>query len=418
MPEVNSPIDNQTGRTPLRRDTQQWVLDYLIQETGKVYHFQGEGRGALPKSVHSHAMISKHLGQEAKRLEGFARDEADAGHPETALGFYYRAATAYAKAQHVIFDINDEKRFLYAGARRCFDAMAELAPYQLAHLDIPWEGQTVSGNLHLNPNVSGPAPLLFYIPGCDAAKETYPHPQFNFAHQRGMHIFSFDGPGQAECNLRGIRLTGDNYERAASAALDVLVQHPQIDAEQVVVYANSFGSFWGMRFAGYDERIKALVAAGATIADKYILTDLEAPRWKQLLAFVTQSETEEELDATMRSMTMEGYMERVQCPTLLIVGEYDPRAPLHEVYRLFDQMTAPAELWVMADQHHIPSFAGPKGPSWLLAIHGVVVDWLRDRLAGGPVPHPGQVRRVIGPQGPNSSSAQLKRAWYEEPEQP
>ena len=31
------------GRARLARDSQQWMLDYLIQETGKVFHFQGEG---------------------------------------------------------------------------------------------------------------------------------------------------------------------------------------------------------------------------------------------------------------------------------------------------------------------------------------------------------------------------------------
>ena len=41
MPKTISPIDHQRGRTPLRRDAQQWLLDYLIQETGKVFHFQG-----------------------------------------------------------------------------------------------------------------------------------------------------------------------------------------------------------------------------------------------------------------------------------------------------------------------------------------------------------------------------------------
>jgi hypothetical protein len=37
------------GRARLARDSQQWMLDYLIQETGKVFHFQGEGRGRLPQ---------------------------------------------------------------------------------------------------------------------------------------------------------------------------------------------------------------------------------------------------------------------------------------------------------------------------------------------------------------------------------
>ncbi len=110
-------------------------------------------------------------------------------------------------AQHVIFQNNDEKRYLYAGVRRCYDQVCALAPYKLEHIDIPWNGTLVSGNLHLCPAIGPPRPLIFYIPGCDTMKEGWPHPQFNFAHMRGMHVFSFDGPGQAECNLRGIRLT-------------------------------------------------------------------------------------------------------------------------------------------------------------------------------------------------------------------
>jgi hypothetical protein len=83
------------GRAPLARDNQQWILDYLIQETGKVFHFQGDGRGRLPRSVRSHDMISKHLGLQAQRLEGLAKAEAAAGHPETALDFYFQATVLY-----------------------------------------------------------------------------------------------------------------------------------------------------------------------------------------------------------------------------------------------------------------------------------------------------------------------------------
>src|SRR5947199_10792829 len=105
------------GRAPLARDSQQWVLDYLIQETGKVFHFQGDGRGRLPKSVRSHDMISKHLGLAARRLEQLAKAEADASHGETALDLYFQGTVQYAGAEHVIFQNNAEKRYLYAGVR-------------------------------------------------------------------------------------------------------------------------------------------------------------------------------------------------------------------------------------------------------------------------------------------------------------
>ena len=67
-------------RTPrLERDRQQWIFDYIVQETGKVFHWDEEGR-TLPKSVKSHAQISKHLGRIAQRLERVAREE-DAADP-------------------------------------------------------------------------------------------------------------------------------------------------------------------------------------------------------------------------------------------------------------------------------------------------------------------------------------------------
>lgn len=57
-----------TDRKPrLARDGQQWFFDWMIQETGKVFHYQTEGRGTLPKTVRRHVMISKHLGLAADR---------------------------------------------------------------------------------------------------------------------------------------------------------------------------------------------------------------------------------------------------------------------------------------------------------------------------------------------------------------
>ena len=40
-----SPKSQKTGRPHLRRDNQKWVYDWVIKETGKVFHFQPDGRG-------------------------------------------------------------------------------------------------------------------------------------------------------------------------------------------------------------------------------------------------------------------------------------------------------------------------------------------------------------------------------------
>jgi hypothetical protein len=59
-------------RTPrLDRDRQQWIFDYVVKETGRVFHWDGDVR-VLPASVKSHAQISKHVGRIAQRMERVA----------------------------------------------------------------------------------------------------------------------------------------------------------------------------------------------------------------------------------------------------------------------------------------------------------------------------------------------------------
>ena len=50
-------------RTPrLNRDGHQWIYDWIVKETGRVFHWDEEGR-ELPGTVKSHGQISKHLGR-------------------------------------------------------------------------------------------------------------------------------------------------------------------------------------------------------------------------------------------------------------------------------------------------------------------------------------------------------------------
>jgi pimeloyl-ACP methyl ester carboxylesterase len=409
-----SPARAKKGKPHLARDNQQWFFDWMVKETGKTFHFQPDGRGRLPKSVRSHDMISKHVGMAAKKSERLAQAEMEAGHKETAMELYYSAALQYADAQHVVFETGDEKKFLHGGVIRCYDKVRELAPYKIEHVDVPWNGTVVSGNLHLAPG-DGPKPLIFYVPGCDQTKEAWPHPYYNQALQRGMHVFSFDGPGQGESNLRGIRLTDDNYEDAAAAVIEYLMKRKEVDAKKIGVYALSFGSFWGMRIAAKNKNIAAAAAPWASFVDKYYLMVEESPRYKQLFAYLTQSSSEAELDAVWQKMTMDGLMDKITCPTLIVTGEYDPRAPVDEVYRLFDQMKAPAELWVLPDQHHNGSIT-QKGRSsvWEADIHAFVCDWMRERFEGKPVKHPGK-SMWIDPAGagPNAPGISYKRRWFD-----
>ena len=78
------------------------------------------------------------------------------------------------------------------------------------------------------------------------------------------------------------------------------------------------------------------------------------------------------------------------------------------MFRLFDQLRAPGELWVFADQFHQLRFAGGQ------EVYDEMIDWLCDRLAGSAVERPGAVRYIQpDSDGPNSTSVEFKRRWFE-----
>jgi hypothetical protein len=224
-----------TMRTPrLYRDRQQWIFDYLVKETGRVFHWDGDDR-VLPKSIKSHAQISKHLGRIGQRMERVAQEEEKAGHTETAFGLYYRAAAQFANAQHPVLETNDEKRYLHGRCIANYEKVIELAPYPIERVEIPFEGAELQCNLHMLPGMPK-APAVIFIPGCDMTKEMYPDPNMNHAVQRGMHLLVIDGPGQGISNIRGTKLTADNYARAVLAIAEWLGKRKEVDADKRSAY--------------------------------------------------------------------------------------------------------------------------------------------------------------------------------------
>lgn len=402
---------------PLNRDRQKWLHDWMVKETGKVFHFQGDGRGTLPRTVRQHDMISKHVGKLALRLRSIAEQEEKAGHPETALELYYESATAFGSAQHPIFENNIEKRFLHGSSIQCYDKVRELAPYPIERVVIPWGEGAVYGNLHLLSD-RRTAPCVVFIPGCDMTKEMYPYPLANQAAQRGMHLLSVDGPGQGENNLQGVRLTADNYPSAMSAVVDYLETVEEVDAARIGLFGMSFGAFWSVQTVTREHRFKAHAASWASICDKRYLFDLESPRYKWLFAYLTGATTEEEIDELAASMDLSNDMDKITTPSLLTVGEYDPRSPLQEVIELYDKMSCDRELWVHEDAHHMCSPTGRAHFSergvWDIDTYSWMLDWLRDRLLDRPIQESGGVNYIVPHgSGPYGSSVRPGRNWLE-----
>ncbi|MFC1893983.1 alpha/beta hydrolase family protein [Chloroflexota bacterium] len=361
-----------------RRDNQQWMLDYLVMATGRSILFDHEER-RYPEQVRSYRMLPKQMARGAKHKEEIAIAAEAAGHNRTASELYLSAVLDYHEAQHVIFqDDNPQKLMYYEALSSCFERLIQLANYPIERVDVPWEGQVISCLLHLLPD-RRKAPITLFIPGMDMIKEAYPRVVGNAFIQREMHCLSMDGPGQGVSNIRKVRVTDDNYEKAASAVIDYLTTRQEVDATKIGVCGVSMGSHWGTRLAAYDSRVAAVATASACYGSKLPIFEMASPRFKQIFMYMSGIHDEANFDEMAARMTCLGYGDRIRCPSLMIVGEYDQLCFLEDSLALYNELAGPKELWLLEDvSHSIYALEGFGG----LDAMPLMADWLMDALNG------------------------------------
>ena len=312
----------------------------------------------------------------AQQEETLAREAEAQGHRESAAEFYYRAALYYGPACGVIHANTPRKLELYARLVHCYTRFTELFDEAtVRRVEIPFEnGKTIPAILQTAPG-QAKAPCVLVVPGMDTIKEYMPSPYHNHFRRRGMATLTIDGPGQGESNIRENWVTLDNFERAGSAALDYLETRPEIDANRIGAYGWSMGSYWAPRIAAHDSRVKAVVGAMGVYQQKDTIFKHSKPAYRANYKYMSNIHDEAAFDAMCEQMTLEPLAERIQCPTLLAMGEFDELCPLEDGEQLYDSLRCPKELWVFENETH--TFGGR-----LPDFYPLVADWLRDALDG------------------------------------
>ena len=363
-----------------KRDDQQWMLDLALNMRGRVQNFERDD-SETPTRAHNYRMLPKQWAKKGDHDALLAKKAQEQGFNVTATEHYDHAIEAYRMAQHPIFyDDNPVKVDLYNRLSNMVDRRCETAAYPIERVEVPFDdGKTISCLLHLLPD-RRKAPCLIYVPGMDQTKEAVPKAGKNPFIDRGMHVISIDGPGQGNSNMQKIRAVGDNYERAGAAVMDYLQNREEVDSEKIGVYGVSMGSYWSLRLASYDHRPAALVSAVACFNPNNTIFTQSSPRFKQQFMYMAGMEDEDEFDEMARDMTVKGYVESIECPTLLVSGEFDPLCPLEDAIEVYGDITANKEMWVVEDQFHplwgLPNLGG-------LDCHDYVADWCARVLLDG-----------------------------------
>jgi pimeloyl-ACP methyl ester carboxylesterase len=398
---------------PRRRDGQQWILDWAIKQAGREQNFEYDDR-TLPQGIKSHAMIPSVTARFGQRCERLARRAAAHGHDRTALDLFLRATQLYRQGQHAIFVADDpDKAYLYERIDACYDEVIRLnADYRLERVEVPWNGVTFSGLLHLVPGEER-LPTALLLPGMDMSKESYPSPLRNVFVERGMNVLAIDGPGQGSSNLRKLHVTEDNYESAAKAAVTYLAGRPEVDEHRIAVVGLSMGSYWAFRHAAIDERVRAVATAAGCYGTKTEIFESSSPRFKQIFMYMAGIESEDEFDRMAARMHLKGWGARVSCPALVTAGQFDPLTPLADAIALYDDLAGPKELWVLENDFHSSHRTSGSQNLAGMSVIPFMIDWLGDVLAGRL--KPGHERKVfiressgLGPFSPEVAGFTLR----------
>jgi len=193
---------------------------------------------------------------------------------------------------------------------------------------------------------TGKAPALIYFDGFDITKEIQYFKGVPDLVARGIACLIVDGPGNGESvRFRNLPLHHET-ERYATAAYEFLAKRSDIDAKRIGVMAISLGGYYAPRAAAFEQRLACCIAWGAqwdywqTWKDRFdriernATPSLSVP-WQHLL-WVFDVTTKEEAMKRLEGFRLDGVVQRITCPFLMVHGEGDQQIPLPVAQRCFD----------------------------------------------------------------------------------
>ena len=279
------------------------------------------------------------------RLERLAAEDEANEMPISAASKYYRANVYYANAEQ----LRDARliargKDIYLRSLECFAKAVELSGDPVEKVQVPYEDTTLASLFVRATDGTEKAPCLIHFGGADSLKEhLYLRHRDGLARQ-GISLLIVDHPGVGEAvRLQNMPTIAD-IERAASAASDYLETRDDVDPDRLGICALSQGGYYAPRVAAFEPRMKLCVVWGAiydmeTILREYNsitegnLRDGDKPRRHRCWGGLEL----DEIDEVIEAMTLEGIMDRITCPLLVMHGENDQQAPLWRAQRTFDE---------------------------------------------------------------------------------
>jgi dipeptidyl aminopeptidase/acylaminoacyl peptidase len=291
--------------------------------------------------------------REARDVEDRGRALIGDGRTTSGAQYLQRASAYYHVGERFLQPKSEAGNDAYRrGVRALRDAAKYLKRPRLEHVEIPYDGTSLPAiYVHAEPaNGGGPVPAVVFFDGLDITKEIQYFKGVADLVARGIACLIVDGPGNGESiRFRNLYLRHDT-EHYATPVFDYLAARPEVDARRVGVMAISLGGYYAPRAAAFEPRFACAIAWGAQWDYRKIWADrferiarADTPSlsvaW-QHIAWVLNATSQDDVLKRLEPFKLDGVVQKIACPFLMLHGEGDEQIPLAEAQKCFDAVGA------------------------------------------------------------------------------
>jgi dipeptidyl aminopeptidase/acylaminoacyl peptidase len=269
---------------------------------------------------------------------------AKEGNNTSAAHAYQRAANYYHMAERFRTPKDKKALEIYQRGIDAFHQFIKLSDYNIEIVEVPFVGGSLPGYfVHPQKKVAEKSPCVVYFDGLDVTKEIQFMRGVPDLIKRGFSVLVMDGPGTGEAiRFRNQYLRYD-YEVAGSACLDYLETRKDVDPKKIGIVAISLGGYYAPRCAAMDHRWAACIAWGAQWdyhatwkkrIDAQFKLSLSVPGHH--INWILGVDTLDQALETLQPFKLDGVMQKMECPFLLVHGAEDEQIPLSDAQKQYD----------------------------------------------------------------------------------